>query len=413
MTPRTSPYSICSRCLARRQISTSVRRPNQSASASTQPPRAGAAKLVNRRMIALHGHDASHFLQGLTTNNIRPGQTTGLYSAFLNAQGRVLNDVFIYPTTDTHSFFPSSTAPEDPTFLIEADTDQVHKLLQHLNRYRLRAKVSTRLVPEDERSVWSVWNDGNWTAHQAATLPGASVADGGAETSGILGCADTRAPNMGRRIILPPGETPQANEEGEAVQEVGLHAYTIRRMLKGVPEGQSEIFREAALPLESNIDYMGGIDFRKGCYVGQELTIRTHHTGVVRKRILPVQLYAQPQHPNERAPKKLSFDDGPHAEEQWSATGLIPSSTTIFRLGDERKTSAGRWIKGVGNVGLALCRLQVMTNMKLPSTPPSSSWRPENEYGMEWRGMDFEMTPVTKVKAFMPNWHPRDENKQD
>ena len=49
------------------------------------------------------------------------------------------------------------------------------------------------------------------------------------------------------------------------------------------PEGQIEIPKETALPLESNIDIMGGIDFRKGCYVGQELTIRTHHTGVVRE----------------------------------------------------------------------------------------------------------------------------------
>src|SRR5690606_34871018 len=68
--------------------------------------------------------------------------------------------------------------------------------------------------------------------------------------------------------------------------------YHLCRYVLGLAEGQSEILRDSALPHESNLDLLGGVDFRKGCYVGQELTIRTEHRGVVRKRILPAVLYS-------------------------------------------------------------------------------------------------------------------------
>lgn len=83
--------------------------------------------------------------------------------------------------------------------------------------------------------------------------------------------------------------------------------YLLHRIALGVPEGTSDIIPTHAFPIESNLDAMGGckfvvlccltdfhystVDFRKGCYVGQELTVRTYHTGVVRKRILPILLH--------------------------------------------------------------------------------------------------------------------------
>ena len=67
--------------------------------------------------------------------------------------------------------------------------------------------------------------------------------------------------------------------------------YHLRRTLLGIPEGADDIQLGVSLPLESNLDYMSGVDFRKGCYLGQELTIRTYHKGVTRKRIVPVQFY--------------------------------------------------------------------------------------------------------------------------
>ncbi|KAG6900924.1 hypothetical protein C0993_004361 [Termitomyces sp. T159_Od127] len=67
-----------------------------------------------------------------------------------------------------------------------------------------------------------------------------------------------------------------------------LKRYVLRSNLTGVPEGQEDLPAMQAFPIESNLDIMGALDFRKGCYVGQELTVRTYHTGSVRKRILPV-----------------------------------------------------------------------------------------------------------------------------
>lgn len=91
-------------------------------------------------------------------------------------------------------------------------------------------------------------------------------------------------------------------------------------MLLGVPEGSTEIASGSALPLESCMDYMGGIDFRKGCYVGQELTVRTYHTGQTRKRIMPIRLLP----PDEAASGKASAGSLP----SWPAADATTSRPT-------------------------------------------------------------------------------------
>ena len=64
--------------------------------------------------------------------------------------------------------------------------------------------------------------------------------------------------------------------------------YTCKRFLSGIPEGEISLSAGVTLPLEANFDFMKAIDFQKGCYLGQETTIRTHHRGIVRKRVLPL-----------------------------------------------------------------------------------------------------------------------------
>ena len=161
----------------------------------------------------------------------------------------------------------------------------------------------------------------------------------------------------------------------------------------GVAEGQGEILKETALPQESNVDYMGGIDFRKGCYVGQELTIRTHHTGVVRKRILPVQLY--PAEGDSGPPDKLTYD-------QDTKVVLPPKGSNISRM-DKKGRSAGKWLGGVGNVGLALCRLEMMTDTVL--TGEGSQWSPEHEFKVAWEQEEGQDGGEVRVKVFIPPWH--------
>ncbi|KAL2046747.1 hypothetical protein ABVK25_011577 [Lepraria finkii] len=192
---------------------------------------------------------------------------------------------------------------------------------------------------------------------------------------------------MGYRMVVPANNRPKG--EGE----VKVEGYDLRRIMMGVVEGQSEILKETALPQESNIDYMGGIDFRKGCYVGQELTIRTHHTGVVRKRILPVQIYGSGG--NTKLPVAFAYDPD-------SKLVLPPRGSNISRV-DKKGRSAGKWLCGVGNVGLALCRLEVMTDTVL--TGEGSQWKPEHEFMAAWEPEEGREGGEIRIKAFVPSWH--------
>jgi folate-binding protein YgfZ len=149
--------------------------------------------------------------------------------------------------------------------------------------------------------------------------------------------------------------------------------------------------REASLPQESNLDYMGGIDYRKGCYVGQELTIRTHHTGVVRKRILPVTVYGD----EDEMPTTQRYMDG------GVDAAVIPQDTQIGRVA-KRGRSAGKWLCGVGNVGLGLCRLEIMTDVLVQGE--QSGYKEGDQFKLEWE-VEGQGSNMVKVKAFVPPWH--------
>jgi mRNA-decapping enzyme subunit 2 len=302
------------------------------------------------------------------------------YTAFLNSQGRVLNDVFIYPARGSS---------EDPGYLIEVDEAEVTSLLKHLKKHKLRAKLSLRALDDGERSVWATWDEldrPKWTAY--------NLEPDGRERNGrsSVGCVDNRAPGFGSRLLVSgEGRLP----EGMPCEEVQLSTYTLRRILHGVPEGQAEILRESGLPMESNIDMMNGIDFHKGCYVGQELTIRTHHTGVIRKRILPVQLYGM----DEALPlvdTPLYYPD--------TELALPPAGANVSKVSARKGRSAGKFLGGVGNIGLALCRLEMMTDITL--TGEGSQYSPDQEFKISWDADAEGGTEAgeVKVKALVPPW---------
>ena len=357
----------CRRCLIRSLPSRPYRSSRSFANARERPPPAsGFAKLSSRRLISVTGDDATKYLQGLIAANLSrssAGSRTALYSVFLNAQGRVLYDVFIYP---------AQTDGLDNGLLVEVDANEVDALYKHLKRYKLRAKIGLRIVDRGEVNVWSAWG-------QQDTIRGNAVCDERVPKR-------EGHPDMGSRILL--AESQKLEIEGEEVEQ---DTYDLRRIGLGVPEGQGDILKETALPQESNIDYMRGVDFRKGCYVGQELTIRTHHTGVVRKRILPVQLYPS----RDEIPTAISYDST-------SVEQLPPSGSNLSRV-DKKGRSAGKWLGGVGNIGLALCRLEVMTDTVL--TGEGSQWSPENEFKMSWKDGPTNQDQEIQVKAFVPWWH--------
>lgn len=297
-------------------------------------------------------------------------RTDGFYSAFLSAQGRVLHDVIVYP---------DSSKPVGEGFLIDVDADEAGRLERHIKRYKLRAKFAVRLVDVGEMAVWAAWGEG--------------VAVKKAE--GEITVADPRCPALGWRMVTSR-ERPEVD-----VEEVEEREYTIRRYLAGVPEGQKEILREQALPLESNMDIMGGIDFRKGCYVGQELTIRTKHRGVVRKRILPCMIYPE----DKPAPQELVYSpDSLAAPGGFRTAEEIPTETSIGRV-EKKGRSAGKWLAGIGNVGLALCRLEIMTDLRLPGEASSGTgFSPGDEFVLTEKVEGDGSGRKVKVKAFVPAW---------
>ncbi|KAI0834845.1 Aminomethyltransferase folate-binding domain-containing protein [Hypoxylon sp. FL0890] len=396
-----SPFvcQACQRSLRQFSVTSSRRR------APPPPPPSGYAHLASRRLISLAGPDAPKFLHGIITQSVidepstsgarhrhnTPPATTpnapGFYSGFLNATGRVLHDVFVYRDTLGVS---GGGAADGEGFVIEVDADQVEALAKHIKRYKLRSKLNFRILDESECAAWQVWDDSSIASSSAPSTQLLRLKD-----SIVL--PDTRAPGMGYRV-LRRGNADRLELDLERSDE---NAYRIRRYLLGVAEGQTEIPREQALPLESNMDVTGGIDFRKGCYVGQELTIRTRHRGVVRKRILPCLLY-----PSSPPPQKLEYRPYITEGEKEMSADDIPSNLSIGRDGTKGR-SAGTWLRGVGNIGLALCRLQIMTDVELPGeTAAGAPFNPDtDEFVVKW-GADEEGGggQSVKIKAFVPEW---------
>ncbi|KAL4802218.1 hypothetical protein BDV18DRAFT_147069 [Aspergillus unguis] len=395
--PKTIPQSICTRCATQWRTFSTTR--HSQAAAPPSPPQAGYARLTNRGLISISGIDSTTFLQGLITQNMfitndpnRRVRHTGTYTAFLNSHGRILNDAFVYP-------LPPTESSEEPAWLIEVDKNEVPKLLKHLKKHKLRAKLKLRALDDGERTVWASWKNHSEPRWAAYNLESPTSSPFPAD-SAVLGCIDTRAPGFGSRLVLPGPEdlrTHFTDETQVAGNEVGLDAYNIRRMLHGIAEGQTEIASDSALPLDYNMDMMRGVDFRKGCYVGQELTIRTHHRGVVRKRILPVQLYE-----GESVPAAAS--DTPTYDPSLDLP-LPPAGSNISKVSARRGRSAGKFLGGIGNIGLALCRLEMMTDISL--TGESSQYSPDQEFKVSWDAVEGDAQTSAgevKLKPVVPSW---------
>jgi len=269
----------------------------------------------------------------------------GFYTAFLNSLGRVLYDAFIYPKNINRTF-------PHPIYFIECDSAVISSLTTHLKKYKLRSKITIKDV-SSEYNIWNIWGDDISNLWWRRLIPNPTANKITASElvlkEGIdeIGCRDRRYPGMGLRLVLP-SEKKKPPLPSHFTQ-LPPEEYTIRRIFHGVPEGIIDFPPGEALPLQSNFDYMDGIDFRKGCYLGQELTFRTYHTGVTRKRILPVQFYTS----NDARPDRLSID------RTIENLNVHPGSV-IHSLKDTKRKELGRIRVTRCNVGLALFRLDVL-----------------------------------------------------
>lgn len=208
-------------------------------------------RLTDRSVIAVRGTEAQSFLQGLITNDMgRLDTQPAIYAALLTPQGKVLIDFLV-------------VRDGDDGFLLDVAASQAETLLQRLKLYRLRLKID--LVDESaSRAVCAIWGD----AHVTAAPPGSRL------------YVDPRTPALGCRMIVDSDDAPA---DADALQD----AYREHRVSLGVPD---TIDVEGQFALDANFEELGGVDFRKGCFVGQEVTARMKHKAQPRKRLVPLVL---------------------------------------------------------------------------------------------------------------------------
>ncbi|KAJ1099281.1 hypothetical protein NDU88_004383 [Pleurodeles waltl] len=271
--------------------------------------------LENRSLLRIQGPDTEPFLQGLLTNDVGRMRTEDrrvLYAHLLNVQGRTLYDVILYRLSERQD--------EELNILLECDSSILDSIQKHLKVYKIRRKVN--LLPCPELSLWAVLpSESNENV--------STILENSLDSSTFL-TPDPRVEAMGWRLVTSKDQNVLSAFPGMQIGDIKqYHKY---RYKKGVPEGVRDLPPGVALPLESNLAYMNGISFSKGCYIGQELTARTHHTGVIRKRLMPIQLM-------------LPLPPG---------LGAIPSGAEISTVSGK---SAGKYRAGEDATGLALLRL--------------------------------------------------------
>lgn len=225
-------------------------------------------QLRSKKLLKVSGADASDFLQGLITNDMGHFDDGAkcIYAMFLNNKGRVLYDSLIYKW-------------DENSFLLECERSVFTLLLRHLNLYKLK-----RNIWFDDASagydVWTLISPVNMSLPEIAFDP----------KSHINLFVDPRLKELGNRLITLNSLDAAALTElfGKDVILKDEDVYRYVRYKLGVGEGPDELPPGACFPLEVNCDYLHGVSFHKGCYIGQELTARIYHTGVVRKRLMPL-----------------------------------------------------------------------------------------------------------------------------
>lgn len=250
---------------------------------STEPlPSANRHKiehLKNRSLIRLRGDLVAEFLQSLVTNDINHlSQQSGIFTMFLNKAGRVLYDAIIYNTK------------EKAELLVECDAKADVDLVKHLKMFRVRKKIDIDVA--DDLTIWVAFNPDVYQKEP----PTDKVVDFKTlmnHSDELIICNDPRIQNLGVRIIAAKDDDVAQRLSQHNISLANPNDYQIHRFKHGVAEGVDELPHGKCFPLESNCDYLHGVSFHKGCYLGQEFTARTHHTGVIRKRLMPLQLVGQ------------------------------------------------------------------------------------------------------------------------
>jgi folate-binding protein YgfZ len=264
--------------------------------------------LGDRAVLEIAGADRRDFLQGLVSNDVaKVSDGRAVYAALLTAQGKYLHDFFIAAIGDA--------------FVLDGEAARLADLKRRLALYKLRAKV-TLAEAGDRFIVAAAFGQAALDALRLPAEPGAAL-----PFAGGLAYVDPRLAELGARLLLPRGAGLAALEAaGFRVADAAV--YDRLRLTLGVPDSSRDLVVEKSILLESGFDELNGIDWQKGCYIGQELTARTKYRGLVKKRLLPV-----------------------------TFAGPLPAPGTPVLLGTE---DVGEMRSASDGMGLALLRLEAL-----------------------------------------------------
>ncbi|WP_425406100.1 YgfZ/GcvT domain-containing protein [Hwanghaeella sp.] len=277
--------------------------------------------LTDRGVITVSGPDRIEFLQGLVSNNVeRVADGHAVWAALLTPQGKYRHDFFL--------------ASDGETVLIDCEGgDRLMDLGRTLHKYKLRSDIALGIA-----EGWSVL-----AAFGAAP-----------EIEDAVVFPDPRHAEMGWRVLTTKSVDALAREAG---YRVGVREdYDAVRIPLGLPDGSRDMLPDKAILLENGFDELSGVDWEKGCYMGQELTARTKYRGLVKKRLLPVRFLA---------------DEGADVPE--------PGSQVLFDARD-----AGEIRSVAGAVGLALLRLEAVENAAGSDTPLTAGGVPLQVAVPDW-----------------------------
>jgi folate-binding protein YgfZ len=225
--------------------------------------------LDDRGILAVSGPDRGAFLQGLVSNDVEKiAADRAVYAALLTAQGKYLHDFIMVAAGEA--------------IWLDAEAARLADLKRRLSIYRLRAKVTLDELPE--RAVAAVFGDEVCRILDLPEQPGAAR-----PFAGGVALVDPRLAALGARVILPREEI-RETLAAAGLAETDFAAYDRHRLALGIPDGSRDLIVEKSILLESGFDELNGVDWQKGCYIGQELTARTKYRGLIKKRLFPVRI---------------------------------------------------------------------------------------------------------------------------
>jgi folate-binding protein YgfZ len=264
--------------------------------------------LGERALLVVAGEDRVAFLQGLISNDVeKAAASRAIHAALLTAQGKYLHDFFVVAAGET--------------LVLDGEAARLADLQRRLGLYRLRAKVT--LAPAaDDRVVFAAFGDDALAAIGLPDQQGAAM-----PFAGGVAFVDPRLAALGARLVVPK-EPGAAALRALGFAEAAFASYDRLRLEHGVPDGSRDLTVEKAILLESGFDELNGVDWQKGCYIGQELTARTKYRGLIKKRLMAVRV-----------------------------DGALPAPGTPVMLGDQE---AGELRSGQDGIALALLRLDAV-----------------------------------------------------